>query len=95
MGSRDTGNATSIVTALVGSMALSFGVIVGGSTLATTVVKTVVKHKRVRVTAPLAKASAHLCLPQRAAARPCTECEGKRHVPCVTCAGAAARPCCC
>jgi hypothetical protein len=96
-----------MMRAFIGSMALSAATIFGGSTLATTVVRSIVRRRKVCTlatqprTAGAAADALHGGDTQRASAVACTECAGKRHVPCTTCNGARmqrvrrSRCCCC
>ena len=86
-----------MIRAMIGSFALSAATIFGGTTLVTSVVRRAVRMRRVRpfsVLCGAARAHKHLMTmrvhpwAQKATAPACSECSGKRHVPCATCDGA-------
>ena len=81
----------SVARGIVLSLGASFATLVGGSTVLTSVGRAVVRRRNVR---PRDRAfSLHPLTPlmQLANSRPCEECKGERHLPCVTCKGESAR----
>ena len=86
-----------MLRAMIGSFALSAATLFGGSALVTSVVRTAVRLRRVRLLAAVcvARACSRAVVTrrvrlraQKASAPPCSECRGERRVPCATCDGA-------